>query len=180
MYTELRYDDRQIPIKLIHFIAVFLGISYVHAGLNPLTEVPDTHAKLSGLAGQLRSQSHLMSLSLWLCYVLGQTNDTCCRCRFSLCFVPTVGNVRRAFRSKTLLHVGTWCARWKLQHCPVEFRPSNLAPASLVHAWQTLPSRQLWRATPFLRCCRLNSGPCTESWIVWDERKDENFAFLSL
>lgn len=92
MYTELRYDDRQIPIKLIHFIAVFLGISYVHAGLNPLTEVPDTHAKLSGLAGQLRSQSHLMSLSLWLCYVLGQTNDTCCRCRFSLCFVPTVGS----------------------------------------------------------------------------------------
>lgn len=44
-YTELRYDDRQIPIKLIHFIGVFLGVGYVWAGLNPLTEASDTYAK---------------------------------------------------------------------------------------------------------------------------------------
>lgn len=145
MYTDLRYDDRQIPIKLIHFIAVFLGVSYVLAGLNPLTEVPDTYAKLSGLAGQVGSRSHLMSLLLRLCYVLGQTSDTCCWCHFSLCFVSTVGSETsdEPFAPKHYCTLAPDVLVGRSNLVPwSRSRPSNLAPASLVHAWQTLPSRQ--------------------------------------
>lgn len=90
MYTVLRYDDRQISIKLIHFIAVFLLLSFVWAELNPLTEASDTHTRISGLAGPVHGRSHVMSLLCWFYYIFGQADDTCSWRFFfpSLC-VPT-------------------------------------------------------------------------------------------
>lgn len=113
MYTKLRYNDRQIPIKRIHFNAVYLWLNDVWAVLNPLPEASDTYAKVSGLPGPVHGRSHSMSLLCWFYYILGQADDTCRWCFFPFLSVPTWKAGALSFQTSLWLHNATAC--WHLR-----------------------------------------------------------------
>lgn len=114
-YTELRYDDRQIPIKLIHFIAFFLWLSYVWAALNPLTEASDTYAEISALAGPVHGW-RLVGFFFFPLYIRSRN--------VKLSEEPRVPKRYRVLTSDVLVGTSNLVPGRR-------FRPSNLASASL-------------------------------------------------